>query len=287
MLKRIIAFLVLIAALVVAGFTLSKPSHAPHFSDSLNFVQNLVAELPRQENLPEPLTKRLAGTPPRGEENLRSQSIITLTNKERTNGGLPALRENAILAKAAEAKITDMLKQQYFEHVSPDGKGPADIVTAAGYEYILVGENLAEGDFESNADLVQGWMNSPGHRENIMHPKYTEIGVAARRGIYQGREVWMAVQEFGRPLTDCPRVDENIKIAIAANESRIQTLQAQLEQMSSEMAAAQKRGDTDAYNAMVPPYNDKVAQVNALVAETKTLVARYNQQVQSFNQCIS
>lgn len=284
--KRLIIFLILLCILIGAGIYFSKASHAPNFSSGLGFIQSLAEQLPKQENLPEPLQKLQSTATGRKTENLNSKTIIQLTNAERKKEGKVTLKENVLLNKAAESKIDDMFSQQYFEHVSPTGKGPADIIEKTGYGYIVVGENLAEGAFESNAELIAGWMNSPGHRENILNSKYREIGVAVRQGIYKGAKVWMAVQEFGRPLKDCPEIDVQLKATITENEMQIHLRQDQLQAMNIEMADAQARGDATTYNAMVPKYNEFVAQINQLIEQTKALVVTYNAQVQDFNACI-
>lgn len=286
MIKKLSIFLFIACCLIGAGIYFSKSSHAPNFSSGANFLQSLVQQLPKEQNLPTPLEKARSVTTGRKVENLNSQTIITLTNAERKKEDRTQLRENKLLDKAAESKIDDMFAQQYFEHISPSGKGPADIIEKTGYTYIVVGENLAEGDFETNAELIQGWMNSPGHRENILNPKYKEIGVAVRKGTYKGNKVWMAVQEFGKPLSDCPSIDEHLKATITENEAQIHLRQDQLQAMNIEMADAQAKGDTAKYNAMVPKYNEFVADVNALINDTKLLVASYNTQVQEFNACI-
>src|SRR6185369_15716694 len=118
--------------------------------------------------------------------------------------GLPALKENALLDKAAKKKLDDMFAQQYFEHINPQGKGPSDLAKSVGYDYIAIGENLALGNFKNDAELVQAWMDSPGHRANILNKQYTEIGVAVGQGTYEGKKTWLAVQEFGRPTSSCP-----------------------------------------------------------------------------------
>lgn len=284
--KRLLIFLILIGAFVLIGFWLIKPSRAPEFVATSGILQSLSEQLPKQESFPDPLRKleqSLSRTPV---ETLRPGSIISLTNKERQLAGHAGLTENKLLTKAAAVKLEDMFEQQYFEHVSPDGKGPSDVIGATGYAYIMVGENLAEGDFRSNEELVQGWMNSPGHRENILKPQYTEIGVAVRQGTYQGKRVWMAVQEFGRPRSDCPQVDEGLKATIAGNEVQITVWQRELKSMSDSMATARAQGDYEAYNAMVPAYNERAGQINTLSAEAKSLVSAYNAQVAAFNACI-
>ena len=139
---------------------------------------------------------------------------IAKTNDERRTRGLPELAANAKLAAAARVKADDLFARQYFEHVSPTGAGPADLAREAGYEYIEIGENLALGNFSDDADLVRAWMESPGHRANILNKEYEEIGVAVGKGTFEGETTWMAVQVFGRPLPDCPKPDAVLKAQI-------------------------------------------------------------------------
>ena len=68
---------------------------------------------------------------------------------------------------------------------------------------------------------MTAWMNSPGHRANILNPHFQEIGVAVGKGMYEGHETWIAVQSFGMPLSACPASDANLKIKIDANNGMI------------------------------------------------------------------
>lgn len=246
---------------------------------------SLLASVATDDFFPKPL-QRLAGNATINSTALQAREVVNLTNNERIQNGQKALKENAQLALAARRKILDMIQLQYFEHKSPTGKEPADIIEAAGYAYVVVGENLAEGDFANSADLVQGWMNSPGHRANILSEKFTEIGVAVERGALNGKQVWFAVQEFGRPLTDCPHIDQTLKTQITSNETQIQSQQFELQQVQAEMGQAKQNNDIDTYNGLVPKYNAIADRINDLVAKTKQIVSAYNAQVQSFNTCI-
>lgn len=260
--------------------------HARHSSQNPNSATGSFLENTTTDNFfPEPLRK-LAGQASKTQASLQAQEIIKLTNTERSNNGKKTLTENAKLSLAAHRKIQDMINLQYFEHKSPTGKGPADIIEATGYAYVIVGENLAEGDFADNQDLVQGWMNSPGHRANILNDKYTEIGVAAEQGILHGQKVWFAVQEFGRPLTDCPAIDQDLKNQITANENQVKMLQADLDKVQAQMSYAKQQNDIDTYNSLVPQHNSLANQINTLVEKTKQIVTAYNNQVKSFNTCI-
>lgn len=122
--------------------------------------------------------------------------VISLTNQERQRQGLPTLTYSQQLSVAAAAKADDMFKHQYWAHYSPTGKAPWDFMKAVDYRYSVAGENLAR-DFQANDDLMFAWMNSPTHRDNIVNPKYQEIGVAVANGKLNGVETTLVVQMFG------------------------------------------------------------------------------------------
>lgn len=248
--------------------------------------ENAAPKLPTTEKTvvaPGPLR---AAMPVRTETVLSVQGVIDLTNSARAqNGGLPPLAENKILDLDAQMKLTDMLTKQYFEHVSPSGVGPADLANTVGYAYVIVGENLALGDFGTDANLVDAWMASPGHRANILNAHYQEIGVAVGKGIYEGRETWLAVQSFGMPLSACPTIDPVKKGEIDTNNARVSSMNADL---------AARKAQIDATNPYDPLYNRYVNEYNALLAEVKVLaeanrvlVTEYNTLVQAFNSCVS
>lgn len=124
------------------------------------------------------------------------QTLVELTNTERTFRGLSALRFNPRLSQAAEAKAADMLANGYFEHISPSGKTPWVFIEGVGYNYVKAGENLAI-DFTTVTGPVPAWMDSPTHKANILKPDYEEIGIAEVKGIFKGRETTIVVQMFG------------------------------------------------------------------------------------------
>jgi uncharacterized protein YkwD len=106
-----------------------------------------------------------------------AQSIVEAMNQERAAHGLGPLRLESRLSLAAEDRVDDMLAKRYFDHVSPEGVSPFSWVKARGYRYRLVGENLALG-YRSSQSVVSGWMNSRGHRENILKGGFDEVGIA-------------------------------------------------------------------------------------------------------------
>ena len=103
---------------------------------------------------------------------VNAKTLISLTNSERQKDGLPALKENATLDKVAKLKAQDMVKNGYFAHNSPSGKTPWYWFKIAGYKYTSAGENLATL-FDDSKSVVEGWMNSPLHRANILAEKYS------------------------------------------------------------------------------------------------------------------
>lgn len=235
-----------------------------------------------EEKLPGPLRAFLDAA---ADSNLTVDGIIKDTNVRREASGLTPLHMNAKLNKAAAAKVDDMFNQQYFEHESPDGKSPADVIRAAGYEYIVVGENLALGNFKTDVVLVQAWMDSPGHRANILNGKFQEIGVAAKKGMFDGKEVWLAVQEFGAPLSSCPNPKSSLKPKIDLNRNQLALQQVELQKQKAALESNRYSNEED-YNKAVAAYNALVKQTNLLSQQTQSLVQEYNDGVNTFNACL-
>ncbi|KKT58491.1 MAG: hypothetical protein UX91_C0006G0029 [Candidatus Amesbacteria bacterium GW2011_GWB1_47_19] len=129
--------------------------------------------------------------------------ILTLTNQQRQSQGLPALELDPQLSAAAARKAADMFARDYWSHVSPAGTQPWTFITAAGYSYRYAGENLAR-DFSDPDSVVQAWMNSPSHRENMLSNRYRDMGVAVADGNLGGRETTLVVQMFGTRLGQAP-----------------------------------------------------------------------------------
>jgi hypothetical protein len=113
-------------------------------------------------------------------------SLLQETNEERVSTGLGNLTLNAKLNQAAQAKAEDMAARDYWSHNTPEGSPPWIFFTNAGYSYQTAGENLAYG-FDTSTNAVVGWMNSPGHKANILNNSYTEVGFGiANASNYQG-----------------------------------------------------------------------------------------------------
>jgi uncharacterized protein YkwD len=123
--------------------------------------------------------------------------LLKLTNLERKKLGLAALRRSPQLAQAAQSHAVDMAKNNYFSHRGLNGSSMADRVKRSGYAYSTIGENIAAGKATPEGTIRQ-WMNSPGHRANILNSKFTEIGFGyANAPNSPYRHYW--VQLFGKP----------------------------------------------------------------------------------------
>ncbi|WP_339061619.1 SafA/ExsA family spore coat assembly protein [Tepidibacillus marianensis] len=121
--------------------------------------------------------------------------VIQLVNLERSKRGLKPLKANWELSRVARYKSQDMRDRNYFDHTSPTYGSPFTMMKAFGIRFSYAGENIAMGQ-TSAWQVMQGWMNSPGHRQNILSPNYTEIGVGYVEG-GSGRYYW--TQMFIRP----------------------------------------------------------------------------------------
>ncbi|MFD3257841.1 CAP domain-containing protein [Paenibacillus lentus] len=113
--------------------------------------------------------------------------VVDLVNKERSKAGLKPLATQADLTKVAAAKAADMRQNGYFDHQSPTYGSPFDMMKQFGVTYRYAGENIAKGQ-RTPAEVMNAWMNSEGHRQNIMNANFTNIGVAYDNGYW--------VQEF-------------------------------------------------------------------------------------------
>lgn len=132
------------------------------------------------------------------------QGLLDGTNSQRINNGLAALALNGVLDNAAQAKANDMAARDYWSHNTPEGQTPWTFMTAAGYSYQLAGENLAYG-FTNSSDTISGWMNSPGHRANILNGGYTEVGFGiVNIANYQGTGPETLVVAFYAAPTNAP-----------------------------------------------------------------------------------
>jgi len=290
MIKRIsvlIVFVGVILLLISSGiFDLSNLVNDEQLSirEDSNVVLDIVEvkEIVESVLSPEPLISREQAKP----TNLSKNGIFVWTNTHRVFDGLYQLKANALLDDVAKIKLDDMFARQYFAHDSPTGEGASDLAKGARYEFILIGENLASGNFKDDQGLVDAWMDSPGHRANILNKRYSEIGIAVGRGDFEGDEVWLAVQTFGLPLSSCGQIDDNLKDQIDDRIEELEILEGEIKNLYSDIEkASPKRGAS--YSNKIDTYNSLVNQYNSMFSELDAWIDSYNEQIENFNMCVN
>lgn len=277
--KKISIFLLILSVVFLAIF-LYQSNFFPSLSKiDANIISSKMQEIKKEILTPPPLIANFQNS----NSFLSVEGVINATNQQRQKNGLPPLKENKELDQSAKTKAADMLKNQYFAHESPLGVGVSDLAKNAGYDYIIIGENLAMGNFSNDSDLLDAWMNSPGHRDNILNSKYQEIGVSVISGEYEGKMTWMAVQHFGMPASACAGPNSVIKANIDSSEIKIKDLEGQINTMSKDIKNTSRW--SPGYNTKVDSYNNLVDEYNTLIYYTKGLIGTYNNQIKNFNTC--
>ena len=143
--------------------------------------------------------------------------LLILTNQKRQEIGLSALTMNNELADAARRKASDMFTKNYWAHIAPDGTTPWYFIKSAGYEYVYAGENLARG-FYSSSDVINAWMASPSHRENMLSPNYQDIGFAIQEGNLTGDDTVLVVEELGNRTRTIATAKQEQQITVTPTE---------------------------------------------------------------------
>lgn len=128
--------------------------------------------------------------------NISIDELLIITNQKRQENGLPPLTLNGQLDSAALNKANDMLSKNYWSHIAPDGTTPWFFIKQSGYNFIYAGENLARG-YNSANDVLNAWLASPTHRDNILSSKYKNVGFAIVTGNLTGEETVLVVEMFG------------------------------------------------------------------------------------------
>ncbi|MCM3734799.1 CAP domain-containing protein [Bacillus cytotoxicus] len=166
----------------------TKPANKPADNNQATKPANKPADKPADNNqTTKPEDKPAEES--KGSLSAFEQKVVDLTNAERSKQGLPALKVDNVLSKVARVKSEDMQKNHYFDHTSPTYGSPFDMMKQFGISYKSAGENIAQGQ-RTPEEVVQAWMNSAGHRANILNSGYTHIGV----GYVESGNYW--TQEF-------------------------------------------------------------------------------------------
>jgi uncharacterized protein YkwD len=268
---------------------LHTPSHAP-LPGNLPVPGNVITPSPLQEVL-------------------NRESIIDLTNKSRGLNGLPALDENPLLNAIAETRTRDMFEKQYFAHVSPTGDQASDVAQRIGYQYKIIAENLASGRFLTNQKVIDGWMQSPGHRKNLLSTEVKELGAAIVKGTMSGQETWISVQIFGLPSPPasqetCVAPSQSLLDEIQNKKAEIIGLNDSLKRIKQELDSEHNSIETDrrllsgrpqeqhdlsirikAYNEKTNWHNQRVTDIKAKELALQSMINEYNTMLQTYNNC--
>lgn len=243
-------------------------------------------------------------------ENLNREAIIALTNDARAKNGLRPLRANPLLNDIAEARTRDMLEKQYLDHISPTGQQASDIAQTVGYHYKVIAENIASGNFLTNQKMIDGWMQSPGHRGNILNNKVEEIGTAVIKGRMKGAETYVATQIFGLqslPVSQhapCVAPSKHLFNEIELKKAEIEGLNDQLRRMKQEFDAESESIETDrkytydnqqkiqSLNVRIAAHNEKSRWFNRVMIDAQaksmavaSMVDEYNRTVHAYDAC--
>lgn len=140
---------------------------------------------PRNMHVGEVIRLKASASSPSGFE----EQVVQLVNQQRAKAGLRPLTHRADVKNVAQKKAEDMINSNYFSHTSPNYGSPFDMLKAFGISYSYAGENIAKGQ-KTPQEVMNAWMNSSGHRANILKPEYDVIGV----GFYHGAWVQMFIK---------------------------------------------------------------------------------------------
>lgn len=131
--------------------------------------------------------------------NITVSGLLSETNSERSAAGKASLKNHSKLNASAQAKANHMISENYWAHTAPDGTTPWYWFDWAGYDYVMAGENLAYG-FDTSSGVVNGWMNSPSHRDNMLNGAFEDVGFGIANGSnYQGGPNTVVVAHYAEP----------------------------------------------------------------------------------------
>lgn len=214
---------------------------------------------------------------------LTTRGIFNATNNERVRRGVVKLVRDSKLDAIAQARLDDMFARQYFDHVGPAGEDVQSVTEAQGYSYLRIGENLAFGVYEDDRDVVNAWMQSEGHRENILDTKYTNIGVAVDERLFDGEESWIAVQVFARPESLCEQPDTYLKTRIRFGTLLIQQGEALLNAIADYV---QHNPPSTQVFSLIDAHGQLAQKLVVVSRDMERDVTQYNRQVDVYNHCI-
>lgn len=201
--KKFIIFL-LVFTLLVCGALVQAATHTVKSGDSMwkiavryqVGISELIAANPQIKN-PSLIYPGQVLTIPHIDVKTQESEVVRLVNAERAKRGLQTLKENWELSRVARYKSQDMINRGYFSHTSPTYGSPFRMMESFGLRYSAAGENIAKGQ-RTPQEVMNSWMNSPGHKNNILSATYTQIGVGLAK-TKSGVSYW--TQMFIKPIS--------------------------------------------------------------------------------------
>lgn len=150
---------------------------------------------------------------------IKVSELLKKTNEYRKQNGKKELVLNEKLSKAALEKAKYMFEKDFWAHTAPDGTEPWYFVLNQGYDYAFAGENLAR-NFNSSTEVVEAWIKSSSHRENLVSDNYDEVGFGVVNGVLNGYETTLVVQFFGKPrnMANISTKQDEEKYILSLNE---------------------------------------------------------------------
>jgi uncharacterized protein YkwD len=206
---RKVLYILLLSALVWFGWNYSAEIKKYNFSNLKEKSVRLVLLLQNKLNFKESqkgnsLAEKenpIVEEDKQDEFNGTTDALITLINKERFDRKLEPLKKNSLLMMSAKLKAEDMVRNKYFEHISETGIQPWFFAEKVGYQYETFGENIAEKYFSANS-VHKAFMDSRGHRVNILNKEFRDVGVAILPVKINNRQQFVVVEHFGSYLRD-------------------------------------------------------------------------------------
>lgn len=209
--------------------------------------------------------------------------IVGQTNGDRAFAGLQPLTVNPLLQWAAQEKADDMAAKGYFAHVAPDGTTPWYWMDKVHYSFSAAGENLAI-NFVDSTDVEVAWMNSSKHRDNILNPNYTEIGIATAHAEIEGKDTVFVVEFFGKPASTT-NILAPVRVAVSSNQQKFLAVQGGKAAVKSAITSTPPKQQTQLQTSAQPQskFNLKIffrslfqsGIVSALVSPRQTVNVLY------------
>lgn len=210
--------------------------------------------------------------------------ILHTINDERAKFDLAPLTLSLDLERSARQKADDMVLHNYFSH-EREGKLFEDFIKAEQYDYVIIGENLARGEFKSAERLVRAWLGSPTHRKNILDPRFQETGIAIVAGTLDGNTVYYIAEHFGTSRSVCL----NVTSSNATHELSI--MQQVLEEREEEVVSLKRTltdlGDTGLERTKILNlYQKKMTDLASIRNSLFKKIEGEESLIQAYNTCI-